>query len=172
MTMQYLHDIPNTHDEIVRKYALVGLEKELKEMLKGVKISIRLEYVRIEIMAEKIERTCDITGVLEDSIGSFTKEVEEYIMSSILEKGTEVSSKTGRDSKEVLHDLLTIENAQEYIERFVPDYKDGLVREIAMIKISYESGKDDYDGITDEEVMTKRNEIIRKAGLFYSDFQN
>ena len=93
-------------------------------------------------------------------------------MSSILEKGTEVSSKTGRDSKEVLHDLLTIENAQEYIERFVPDYKDGLVREIAMIKISYESGKDDYDGITDEEVMTKRNEIIRKAGLFYSDFQN
>ena len=170
MTMQYFTNIENTNDKAVRMYAQIGLAEEVEKMLKEVKLSIRLEYLRVEIMVEKIERTCEMTGVLDDSIDSFAKEVEEYIMSSIWEKGTEISENTGRNCKDVLKELLTPDNAQECIDWFVPTYKDNLIREATMIKISFERGQDDYEGISEEEITTRKNKFIQKAGLFFCDF--
>lgn len=79
MTMHFTNN-ETPYDKVARMYAQIGLMEELEKVLKEVKLSIRLEYVRVEIMAEKIERTCEITGVLDDSIGAFTKAVEEYII--------------------------------------------------------------------------------------------
>lgn len=170
MTMHFTNN-ETPYDKVARMYAQIGLMEELKKVLKEVKLSIRLEYVRVEIMAEKIERTCEITGVLDDSIRSFTKAVEEYIMSSIWEKGTEISANTGKNRKEVLKELLTTDNAQECIDWFVPNYKDDLLQDISLIKISYEKGLDDYETITSEEVVAKKNEFIKQAGLSFSDFK-
>ena len=169
MTMHFTNN-ETPYDKVARMYAKIGLMEELEKVLKEVKLSIRLEYVRVEIMAEKIERTCEITGVLDDSISSFTKAVEEYIMSSIWEKGTEISANTGKNRKEVLKELLTTDNAQECIDWFVPTYKDNLIREATMIKISFERGQDDYEGISEEEITTRKNKFIQKAGLFFCDF--
>lgn len=92
-------------------------------------------------------------------------------MSSIWEKGTEISANTGKNRKEVLKELLTTDNAQECIDWFVPNYKDDLLQDISLIKISYEKGLDDYETITSEEVIAKKNEFIKQAGLSFSDFK-
>ena len=171
MTMHFTNnEIP--YDKVARMYAQIGLMEELEKVLKEVKLSIRLEYVRVEIMAERIERTCEITGVLDDSISSFTKAVEEYIMSSIWEKGTEISANTGKNRKEVLKELLTTDNAQECIDWFVPNYKDDLLQDISLIKISYEKGLDDYETITSEEVIAKKKRVHQAGRVILLRFQS
>ena len=171
MTMQNFTNIETPYDKVARMYAQIGLAEEVKKMLKEVNLSIRLEYVRAEVMAEKIERVYNQVGLLDPSIFSFVKEVEEYIMTSIWEKGTEISANTGKNRKEVLKELLTADNAQECIDWFAPDYKDGLLREASMATIASEKKLEDYEDITEEEITVKRRQIIMSAGLFFCDFE-
>ena len=150
-----------------RMYAKLGLENEKAEMLHKLRRDITQEWLDCAFAAAGLSKLHG-GDVIDDTYESFKKELKGNIIVGILVKGFEGAVNGDKELKEVVKELLTVENAKKYIDSFGYWYRWALLEEAARVEISIERHMelpDTYDGIEDEEVRRKEKDIIERAGM-------